>query len=210
MLVDPDARDDPVVVEFRVELGGVEVGLHAEHLDGAAGRRREQSGRRRQHGARLLVPHERVEGLGQAGEQGVAGAVVGHRDRDGAHRLAVRPVDEPALVHAQGADAVAGAQEGEVALDDLVQHRLQLRLHAALDRGLRVLGVARVERAAADDHAGVRVEVERRNRRRLHANAVQLRRFEPGRSQESLVLVLGGLVLGAGLQEQEGLHDRRS
>ena len=40
---------------------------------------------------------------------------------DRADRLGVRPVDDPARVHAQGADPVAGPEERQVPLHDLVQ-----------------------------------------------------------------------------------------
>src|SRR3712207_9384555 len=68
------------------------------------------------------------------------------------------------LFRSEGADAVAGAEEGQVAGDDLVQQPRQLRLDPPLDGGLVLGRVAGVERPAAEEHPGVAVEVQRRQR----------------------------------------------
>src|SRR3712207_7641940 len=50
------------------------------------------------------------------------------------------------LFRSEGADAVAGAEEGQVAGDDLVEQPRQLRLDPLLDGGLVLGRVAGVER----------------------------------------------------------------
>src|SRR5690606_14245583 len=107
------------------------------------------------------------------------------------------------------ADAVAGAQERDVARDHLVEQALELRLDPALCRALGVLGVGRVERASPDEHAGVVVEVDRGQRVALQPHAVQLLGLEPSVPAERLVLTVRGEVLGTRREQQERLHDMR-
>ena len=85
---------------------------------------------------------------------------LGERDRHDADRLGVGAVDHRALVRAERADAVAGAEEREVAGDDLVEEGLELGLDAVLRGGLLLGGIGRVERPAADEDARQLVEVE--------------------------------------------------
>jgi hypothetical protein len=113
-------------------------------------------------------------------------------------------------VDAERADAVAGAEEREVARDDPVEQQRHLPLDAVLDRRLQLRRIARVERPAPDEHPGVGVEVEVRQGCGLHADAVQLPLGQAGAAQERLVLALGRDVLGAGGEQEEGAHGRRS
>jgi hypothetical protein len=155
------------------------------------------------------VPHQRVEDVRHPGEQRVGPAGVGQRHRDAGDRLAVGAVDHPALVDAEGADAVAGAEEGQVAHDDLVQQPRQLRLDPVLDGGLVLGRVAGVERPATEEHPGVVVEVQRRQRPGLQADPPQLVLLQAGGAEEGGVLVVRGLVLGPRGQQEEGPHGRR-
>ena len=115
-------------------------------------------------------------------------------------------VDGAALVGADHADAVAGAEEREVARDDDVEQRRELTLHALLHRRLGGVGVAGVERAAAEEDPRPVVEVDGSERSPLHPHPVQLRLLEPGERQEGVVLVVGGRVLVPGAEQQERLH----
>jgi hypothetical protein len=155
------------------------------------------------------VPDERVEHVRHAGEQPVRAAGVGQRDRDAGDRLAVGAVDDPALVRAEGADAVAGAEEGQVPGDDLVQHRRQLRLDPALDGGLPVGRIAGVERPSAEEDPGVVVEVQVGHGPGLQPDAPQPGLVHAGGAKEGGVLVVRGLVLGPRGQQEEGPHDQR-
>ncbi len=105
--------------------------------------------------------------------------------------------------------AVAGPEEGEVALDDLVEQRAHLPLDPVLDGGLGLRRIAGVERAAADEDARVVVEVERRAAARPPSGSRCSRsRGQPGEPEERGVLAVGGDVLGAGGQQEEGPHGR--
>ncbi len=67
--------------------------------------------------------------------------------------LAERPVDHGALVCAQGANPVTGAEEGEVLGDDPVQEPGKFPFHAVLGSALVVCRVGGGERTAAHNHA---------------------------------------------------------
>jgi hypothetical protein len=163
---------------------------------------------RREDAARLLVPDERIELRRHPGQQRVGQPVGGQPDADGGDRLCVGAVDDPALVHTEGSDAVAGAEEREVARHDAVQQRRQLALHPVLDGRLLPRRVTGVERPTADEDARVVVEPEGRQWSGLHPDPPQPPRRQPGEPQECLVLAVGGDVLTTGGEQEEGPHGR--
>ena len=126
------------------------------------------------------MPDERVEDLRHAGQHRVGPAGRGEGHRHAGHRLAVRAVHHPALVHAQGADAVAGAEERLVRRHHPVQQGGELGLHPQLHRRLLRRRVAGGEGAAADQDPGVVVEVQVGHRPGLQAHPPQLRLGQPG------------------------------
>src|SRR5690606_7790282 len=101
-------------VQLRMELSGVLPGPDAEHLHraGAAARERDGVQGQRVHG--LLVADEPGERLRQArlAHERILEARLGEGDLDRAERLAVGAVDARALMGAERADPVAGAEEG--------------------------------------------------------------------------------------------------
>ena len=107
---------------------------------------------------------------------------------------------------AEGADAVAGAEEREVPGDHLVEEGAELRLHPVLHRRLLLGRVGGVERAAADEDARQRVEVEPGHGRRLEPYPDEVALVESAGAEEERVLLVGGLVLGARGEEDEWLH----
>ena len=206
LLVDLDPQAEPLDVELGVELGGVDVLADAEGLHRAGGRRREQHGPVGQPGDGLLVAEEDVEGLRQRLEQRVAAAGVGERDADAADRLAVGAVDEAAAYPAEDADPVAGAEEREVGRHHLLGEAGQLRLDPQLRGGLLLGRVADVERSAPQQDPGPVVEVHRAQRVALEPDPPDVGRGEAADAAHGGELVLRGLVLGAGAEEQERLH----
>ncbi len=112
-----------------------------------------------------------------------------------------------ALVHAQRADAVAGAEEREVTLDQVVEERRHLGLDPDLCLGL--VARTRVERAAPDEDAGQVVEIEVRHGLGLETHPAQLVRRQPAEPQERRVLGVGRAVFGARREQHERLHPRR-
>ena len=161
---------------------------------------------RRQLADRLLMAEEGVERVRESGEQRVRAPGVGQGDRHGPDGLRVEAVDDGALMGPERANAVAGAQEWEVAGHDHVQEVADLRLDALLHRGLdRVRGV---ERTATQDRPRVAIEVDVADRRLLHAYTVQRRLVEPREPQHRLVLTVGDEVVGARGEKQERLHGR--
>jgi hypothetical protein len=193
-----------------VELRGEQVVPHLEHLNRAVLRRGEQAGVRRQGPGRLLVPDERPEPRLHALAQGVLAAGVGQLDDRRGDRLRVRAVHLAALVPRERADPVAGAEEREVLCDDDVQERRQLGLHAQLGVRLRRLRHGPRERAAADDDPGQVPEVDVRHRAGLQPDAHEVLGAQPAVAEHEFVLAVRDRVLGAGRQQQEGLHDDRS
>ena len=154
VLVDLDAGADPGQVELGVELGGVDVAAHPERLHRAGRRGGQLHGALGQREHRLLVPAVRREVVGHAGEDRVRLALRGQRHRQRTHRLGPAAVDQAALVQAEGADAVAGAEEREVPRDDVVEQRGDRALGAPLGRRLGAPGVAGVPRTAAEEDPG--------------------------------------------------------
>jgi hypothetical protein len=86
-------------------------------------------------------------------EQRISPALQGQLDEGTSERLAVEPVDDRTDVPAEGADAVTGAQKGKVVRHHVVQQRRQVGLDPALGCRLRLLGVAGLKGAAAQDDA---------------------------------------------------------
>lgn len=158
----------------------------------------------------LLVADERRERVGQAGQQRVGGTLGRALHLDHADRLAVGAVDHRALMGAERADPVAGAEEREVARHHLVEQPCDLRLGAALHGGLLLRRIGGVERSAADEDAGVGIEVHVAQGLRFEASALEIALVQPGVAQEQRVLLVGGHVFGAGRQQQEGLHRHES
>ena len=115
--------------------------------------------------------------------------------------------DHGTLVNAERADAVAGAQEGEVTRHHVVEQRLELRFDAVLHGGLLLIGVGGVERSAADEDARPVVQVDPPERLRLQPSPHQLVFAQARVPQEELVLLVGRHVFGAGGEQQERLHE---
>ena len=149
------------------------------------------------------------EHLRQHPERGSARPSGGQRDGQGADGLAVRPVHDAAGEGAERADAVAGAEEGEVGRDDPLGEGVQLGLDAVLDRRLGLVGVGGVEGPAAQDDARPVVEVDLAEGRLLQPDADQLVGVQAGAGEHGVVLLLGDVVLRAGAEEQEGAHRLR-
>lgn len=108
---------------------------------------------------------------------------------------------------AQQAHAVAGAEEGEIGLQDLGEVIVKPRLDLALHR--RLVRIGGVERAAADDDAGVPRQIQIPRPFPLQPQLMQLHRRQAGLAGEGQVLRVGGRVLGARRQQQVRLHVAR-
>ncbi len=197
MAVDVDPGDQPVRIELRVELGGVQVGPDPEHVHRAGRGARQEHGVRGQDGAGFLVAGEGREALRQPAQEGILQPFGGQLDGGAAQALAVGPVDHRALVQAQRADPVAGAEEREIRRHDAVQQQGQFTLHPVLGGAFVIRRVAGGEGAAAHDHPRVVGEVQLGQGPGFHPDAAQLRGLEPAVAQVGLVFFLGSLVLGA-------------
>src|SRR5215472_379293 len=206
VLVDLDPGAQAGRVQFGMELGGVDAGADPERLHRAPGGAGEQDGVARQPADRLLVADERVKGGGQPAQQRVPPALTGERDRDGADRLGVPPVDHGPLMAAEGSDAVASPEEREVRADHLFEQPPQVGLDPPLHRRFLVLRVAGVERPAAQQDPGPVPQVDVAQRLPLEPVTVQVTLVQPGKGQERLVLVVRGGILSPDGQQQERLH----
>ena len=90
--------------------------------------------------------------------------------------------------------------------DHLVEQQSQLAFDATLDRGLGLRRVAGVERSSAEEYPRVTIQVQPRQRCRLHPDAVKPVGSQPGQLQERGILLLRGQILSSRRQQQEGLH----
>jgi hypothetical protein len=158
----------------------------------------------------LLVADEPGEGVlePRGADQRVLAPGVGERDLDGAEGLPVGAVDQRALMGAEGADAVAGAEEGEVVGDDLVQHTGDLRLGAQLRLGLVLHGVRDGEGAAAQDDAGELVHRDLREGIAVQARPEQVLLPQAGEVEHGGALGEGDVVLRTGGDLHERFHPR--
>jgi hypothetical protein len=136
-------------------------------------------------------------------EQRIGHAGVGQLDADRADGLRVAPVDDRALVPADGADPVAGTEERVVARDDDVEQRGQVALGLPLRLRLGLLRVRRRERAAAEDDPCPVVEVDRRQRRGPELDPVELVGGDAEEPGERGVLVERRPLLRPDGEEQE-------
>ena len=160
VLVDVDPGADALEVQFGMELGRIRVGADPEGLNGAVGRRCEANHMGGKRTGRLLVPAERIEHVGQIGEQRFFASCLCQRDRDGGDRFGVAAVDGGTDDRTEHAHAVTASEEREVAVDDSVDEGEQLGLDASMRRRLRVRRVADVVRSAAQDDAGPFGEID--------------------------------------------------
>ena len=201
-----DAVADGDGVELGVELRGVDVAAEPEGVDRARLRGGEQDRPLGQPGHRFLVAEVGRELRRQHAEQRVGLPVGAQPHRQGTNGLAVGAVDDPTVQATEDADAVAGAEEGEVRADDTLREPAQVCLGPALGRGLHVLGVGGVEGAAAQDDARPVGEVDLAERPLLQADPHQLVGAQAAAGQHGVVLLLRDVVLGAGAEEEEGAH----
>ena len=125
----------------------------------------------------------------------------------GGDGLAVGGVDDGALVAGERADAVAGAEEGEVGRDDAVEQSGELGLDPLLGGGLLLRQGGGVEGGATHEDSGPVVQVDLRQGLGLQAQATERGLIQAGALEECLVLGVGGLVVAAGGQEEEGFHE---
>ena len=113
----------------------------------------------------------------------------------------------PPRRRAEHADAVAGAEEGEVGRDDPVGEVAQLGLGPALDGRLRVVGVGDVEGAAAEDDPRPVVEVDLTERVRSSRCRSSCRRSSrPAPASTASYSPPRDGVLRAGAEEEERTH----
>ena len=149
-----------LAIELGVELRGVEIGPHAEHLNraGLRGRQHDGAGRRREDG--VVVGDERLKGGRDAGAQRVGQTSGGQGDLGSADLLGIGGVDDGALMPGEGADAVAGPEEGEVSSDNAVEQGGELGLNTSLSIGFHIFGGGCVEGRSPHHDAGVRIHVD--------------------------------------------------
>ena len=204
--VEAEPVGEVVAVELGVELGGVQVGPDPEHLDRAGLTGSQDDGVGRQRRDRLLVGDEGLEDLRDARADGVGQAGLGESDVGGGDGLAVGGVDNGALVAGERAHAVAGAEEGEVGLDDAVEQAGELGLDPLLRSGLLLRRGGGVEGRATHEDAGPVVQVDLRQGPGLQAQSDERGLVQAGALEECLVLGVSGLVVAAGGQEEEGFH----
>ena len=130
--------------------------------------------------------------------------------KDAADRFAVRPVDDGTLVPAEGADAVAGAEEREVARHDLVEQRGQVGL------GRRCAADFFSSGSLAWNGPPPRMMPDQSSRssssagRLLQPDPAQLRLVQAGAAQHRRVLLVRRDVLRSDRQKHKGLHLRDS
>ena len=155
-----------------------------------------------------MWPRKASKVAGSAPSSGSVAAGLGERDRHGADRLGVRPVDHAARPGAERADAVAGAEEREVRGDDPGGELPQLRLDPVLggDSAPRVGGV---ERTAAERRCPTSRRGPRARAAGLEPDPAQRRAPRARRTGGTRVLRVGDVVLGAGAEGRERLHGRR-
>jgi hypothetical protein len=145
---------------------------------------------------------------GHPGQQRVGQAGLGQRHRQRPDGLGVAAVDHAALVAAEGADAVAGAQERAVGLDDGVEDGVEVALGPSLDRRLRGGVVGPGEGSAAEQDAGPRREATGDVVDVVDAQvtALDLVGRDAEEAREGGVLVVRGGRLGPDREEQERPH----
>lgn len=204
--VEAEPVGEVVAVELGMELGGVEVVLDAEHLHGAGLAGPQDDGVGRQLGDGLLMGDEGLEDLRDACADRVGQAGLGEGDVGGGDGLTVGGVDNRALVAGERADAVAGAEEGEVGLDDAIEQRGELALDPILGVRLLLRRGGGVEGRATHEDAGPVVQVDLRQGPGLQAQSDERGLVQAGALEECLVLGVSGLVVAAGGQEEEGFH----
>ena len=139
---------------------------------------------------RLLVAEEHVEG------RPASARTAGRRGPPSLSVTSTQPIGSPYVRStvpprraAEHADAVAGAEEREVRRDDPLGERRQLGLGPPLRRRLLVVGVADVERAAAEQDPGPGGEVDLAELVALEPVAAQVALLEPAAAQHRVVLV---------------------
>jgi hypothetical protein len=155
---------------------------------------------------RLLVPDERLEDVRQDAEERVGPSIRGQAERRGADRLWIRAVDDGADVSTDDPDAVARAEEGKVAFDDLVEQLEELGLDAELGGRLLALRLGDRVGAPAEDQAGVPIQVDLAKWVALDPPALETALVQSAAAEELGILVVGGQVLGAGGEEEKRLH----
>ena len=195
-------------VELGVELRGVEIVLDPQHLDraGLGGGQYDGGGRGYEDG--VVVGDEGLENRCHAGAQRVVRSGRRQGDLGGVDLFGVGAVDDGALVPGEGADAVAGSQEGEVGGDDAVEQGVELGFHATLSGGFPLLRGSGVEGRSAHYDAREGVQVEFGHGCRLEADAAQLALVEAGAGEEGFVLGIRGAVVVSGGEQDERLHGR--
>ena len=191
-----------------MELGGVDPSANPESLHRTALRVRQCHCVCRQLADRLFVADVRAEGRSGTLEKRILLTGPGDLDPDTTDRLGVGSVDNRTLMPPEGSDAVARAQEREIPLHNLVQQHGQFGFHTPLRRGLDLFVVTCLEGAAAQDDSGPLIKINTAQRGLLHPDPLQLAFIKTRAAEHGTVLVIGGDVLGADCEHQEGLHVR--
>jgi hypothetical protein len=101
---------------------------------------------------------------------------------------------------------IAAAHERHVAVHDLGHERQDIGLDPRLDRGFLFRWIGHTARAATHDHACVVLQRQGRQTRLVEPDARRLRLGQPATGEKGVELIICGLILGAQLQDQKGLH----
>jgi hypothetical protein len=115
-------------------------------------------------------------------------------------------IDNCALMPAERSDPVARAKEREIALHYLIEQRGQIGLYSTLRCGLGVLRVARLKRPSTQDDSGPLIKINRAELVLLQSKPSQPSFVEATESKDGGVLVVGGNIIGANPEQQEGFH----
>jgi len=110
------------------------------------------------------------------------------------------------LVTTERSNPVAGAEERKIALDHVIEQRAQFGLNSPLRRRLRVLRVAGLKRAPAQDDAGPLIKIDAAELGLLHPESPQLCLIKATEAEHGSVFFIGGNILGSDREQQEGFH----
>jgi hypothetical protein len=208
--VSVNAKRKAFGVAFGVELRRIHVLADAKHLYRTARPGHQQRCARRGRVAGFLVSEQYGDPIGKSGEQGIALARFGEIEHRQTHGLAVAGGDRRSEVRAEQAVAGAGAQEREVARDEVVEQAIEVALDPALDRGLSVPRGTDVEGAAADDQRGVVVQTQiLGDAGVLDAQPPNLPGSKPAVPEDRRELAVGGVVFGTDLQDEKRFRHGR-
>ena len=206
VFVEVDAGFETFGVGLRVELGGIDVLLVADHLEWASWGSDEMGAAFGQGLHGFFVADEGVEIVGKVAGERVLLTRGGKLAGGGADGLAVVFFGNGAAeMVAEDSDTVAAAQEWQIVFDDLGHEGEHGGFDSGLDGGFVLWRIRHAAGATADDDSGIVLQIEACGQRlRIQPDAVGLGGLEARLLQDGGVFAIGRFGFGAELEDEEG------